>query len=382
MDKNINIDILDICSKSSYDTFRLLDKTFSIKEYCYAQNLYKLFLTACCCLYITDNNYNIDIRKTVNDVNRFWKDEMPFSFTIFVYDVYQEYMSEMPYIGHESEKRISIGNKICKYIFSGVTYPSRYDLSANLYEMLDNTINTIDYLLNDNEKEKNNKCNNSIKDKSTKNTKCLEYNEVSSFFPSIFFGSEDLWFQKAWHILTKYNMTSYNDDIERWRVILYAVCLGMIYIDFFKIAIDEDTGYEEIYDELRSSFDDEAEIGFIYAKLSNEEYYPGFHQSMLELTDSYRQSIMNTLNHELDDYLICIGMYYSSVGDNIYYDNNIEDLDTDENIKINVEDYNKYWKSITDNLKDIGGESMDFENLLRGIGWIESGVDRISSLEY
>lgn len=157
----MDIDILDTCSRASFEAFQVLDKSLHPDEYAHAQNLYTFLLLGCCCLYMMENNHEADVDEIVDDVNRFWKEEMPFSFTFWVYGAYKKCkeMDKMQFDGRDArdeidEYRASFGHQIAEYILDDYLYTAQYDiLKTNLFDTLDNTLDYISMTLEtDNDK--------------------------------------------------------------------------------------------------------------------------------------------------------------------------------------------------------------------------------------
>ena len=174
-------------------------------------------------------------------------------------------------------------------------------------------------------------------------------------------------------------MTSHNNFVERGKIALRAMTLAMIYIDFCKIALDESHWYEDILETFRDDVidDDDGDMGFLYARLSEEETYPGFKEAVLKLTDTERPKILKILHKEMDNAKICLGMYCTAIADDSYlccdekcYD---DDEDYDENdILLNIKSYDSYWNSIDKNFHEI--IDAEFYNLMPGYEWLEEGA--------
>lgn len=214
----------------------------------------------------------------------------------------------------------------------------------------------------------------------------MAVSKIFKYVPSIWVnGREWMWFKKAWEILGKSNMTSYDNFIEHGKVALRAVTLVMIYIDFCKITLDESHWYEDVLETFKEDIfgDDEGAMGFLYARLSSEEFYPEFKEAVYKLTDIERPNILTTLSRELNLAKICLGMYCTAVDEDSYlccseeyYEDDEENYDSDS--LLNVSSYKLYWDSIDKNFHEI--IDAEFDNLMPGYEWLDEGAYRITDL--
>ena len=210
----------------------------------------------------------------------------------------------------------------------------------------------------------------------------MHSDEIFKYIPSIWVdGREYMWFQKAWEILARNKMTSYNNFVEHGKVVLRAITLAMIYIDFCKVTLDESHWYEDIYETFKDDFvdDDEGNMGFLYARLSKEKVYPGFKESVLELTDVERPNILKILNTEMNTAKICLGMYCTAVDGDSYLCCGEKYYEDEDDILLDIESYNSYWNSIDKNFHEI--INAEFDNLMPGYEWLEEGAYRITDLD-
>ena len=215
----------------------------------------------------------------------------------------------------------------------------------------------------------------------------MNTNEIFKYVPSIWVGEREyMWFQKAWEILGKNNMTSYDNFVEHGKVALRAMTLAMIYIDFCKITLDESHWYEDILETFKDDIigTDEGDMGFLYARLSEEEVYPGFEEAVLELTDAERPKILKVLHREMNNAKICLGMYCTAIDEDSYlccgeeYYEDDEDFNEND-ILLNIKSYDSYWNSIDKNFHEI--IDAEFDNLMMGYEWLEDGAYRITNLD-
>ena len=211
--------------------------------------------------------------------------------------------------------------------------------------------------------------------------KSVKFNEVAGFIPSIWTsGNEWIWFQKAWEILEKYRLTRYENFIERGKVFVRAVAVAMIYIDFCKISLGESHWYEDLYSEFENIFSDgEVDISFLYARLSNETYYPGLKEAVCELTDVERPKILKILIKEMNTAKICLGMYCTSIDCDYLIDYSDEDDEEDDYSLIDTSNYDTYWESIDKNFHEI--VDIYFDDLMEAYEWLENGADRVTDLD-
>ena len=181
-------------------------------------------------------------------------------------------------------------------------------------------------------------------------------------------------------------MTSHNNFVERGKIALRAMTFAMIYIDFCKITLDESYWYEDILETFRDGVigDDEGYMGFLYAHLSKEESYPGFKEAVCELTDAERPKILKILHKEMNTAKICLGMYCTAISEDSYlccgeeyYDDDDEDF-SENDILINLKNYDSYWDSIDKNFHEI--IDAEFYNLMPGYEWLNEGAYRITDL--
>ena len=63
-------------------------------------------------------------------------------------------------------------------------------------------------------------------------------------------GNELYWYENMWLILEKQELTVYEEEQDRYRVLLYAICLMLIYSDFTEEVYDEPVFFEDIAYEL------------------------------------------------------------------------------------------------------------------------------------
>jgi len=62
--------------------------------------------------------------------------------------------------------------------------------------------------------------------------------------------NELYWYENMWLILEKQGLTVYEEEKDRYRVLLYAVCLMLIYSDFSEDEYDDPVEFDYIADEL------------------------------------------------------------------------------------------------------------------------------------
>ncbi len=145
-----NIDILDMCSKDAFDVFRILDKSKHPHEYSAALNKYTLLLLSCCCFYLEDEGHAAVADHITAETQRFYKNEMPFSFTTWAHKVYHNLktFAEKQYddCDDHDELRASYGQEIGKYLFEEYTADSQYDLlTEKLFEAIDDILSYLSY---------------------------------------------------------------------------------------------------------------------------------------------------------------------------------------------------------------------------------------------
>ena len=126
--------------------------------------------------------------------------------------------------------------------------------------------------------------------------------------------------------------------------------------------------------------DDMEIMGFLYARLSEEENYPGFVNAIDELAEIERSFVLDVLQEEMDTSFICLGMYLTTVDDDNYLccaDDYFDD-DDEENIEplLNIQNYSTYWTSINENFHEI--IEINFDDLIVGYQWLEEGAYRIT----
>ena len=210
----------------------------------------------------------------------------------------------------------------------------------------------------------------------------VDFDEISSIVPSIWtFGHEQFWFERAWKILEKQQMTSYSNFIEKGKVFIRATTLAMIYLDFCQKACEEKFYYDDLFETFKTDFiceEDEFGLdafGFLYARLSEEKFYPGFEKAICELTDNERQNILKILQTEMSLGEIAVGMYCTVKADGIYYTAFIEENE-EVIVLLDTTSYETYWKSIEKNFHEIVDEYLD--NLNPAYEWLDNGAERIS----
>ncbi|MCR5834306.1 MAG: hypothetical protein K6G55_06640 [Selenomonadaceae bacterium] len=378
----IDVDLIDCCSKASYETLRTLDKSLNPAEYFYAYNTYTLLLLGCCCTYLIENGYSDDAQKLTKEVNRFFKEELPLSFTVWAYNVYntQKQIDEKMCSGEDVSTgyKIKCGDQIGRYIFKEYLKTKGYFLvKLKLYETLEDTLGYLSQICLEEEIDTDKKFLNE-----QKTLFRVSFQDISGYIPSIWgSGHEWIWFKKAWNVLENQKMTSYSTPLEMRIVYLRALTLGMIYIDFCKVAMDEIGGYEDLLDTFRFDITDEGELGFIYAKFMNKNVYTGFNDAICELTDRERPHILRALFKEMDASYISVGMYCTGVDLSFFRYSDEDDNDCNDIMLFEFDDkddeYTSYWNLIDENLHDIVDKY--FFELMSGYSWInDQWADRIT----
>ena len=236
------------------------------------------------------------------------------------------------------------------------------------------------------------------------------YDDVSDMFPEIFVGSHgEYWYRKAWEILEKHGLNAYENREEEFMVYVRAATLGMLYLDFFKKAVEENTEYDDIVSAFQSKIGRDYTVDFfksLYAKYSedneeldlnledyadeeNEDFiteYDFVENLLLQFTDMERYEIIECIRKELKDFTNCLALYCTSknieeieINENQNEDEDEGYMDEEEryiNSLLSTKDYNSFWESIRKNSDEIHNYLVT-GNLSAAYEWWKEGGERI-----
>lgn len=193
----------------------------------------------------------------------------------------------------------------------------------------------------------------------------VDFRDIEDVFEGIWCESRQMfWFEKAWDILTKHNLTKYNDAKDETLVYIRALTLCMIYEEFCDLSFDEYCEYDSYYDKI-CDYVPELQIGQLYGELYNNDFTTSVNYASCLLAESERKNVIRALLKELDESMLFLGMYLT-----IYTP--YEWLDEYDDCFINT--YEEYWGEITNKSHDICNNLDDELSLISSFSWICEGT--------
>lgn len=166
----------------------------------------------------------------------------------------------------------------------------------------------------------------------------LSFDDVQHIFKQIgCSGYEQYWFQNAWNILHKHNMTRYSSEAERYKVLLRAVAISIIYEDFCKVYRDELPSYEYT-NELDSDISDLV-LGQLYGKQYPDEIVERQAEVIFTLANELRYEVISTIKSEMQDLEILASLICTALTLTVLDEENNE-------VDFELENYGDYKKAI------------------------------------
>ncbi|AHM57686.1 hypothetical protein EAL2_808p01810 (plasmid) [Peptoclostridium acidaminophilum DSM 3953] len=223
----------------------------------------------------------------------------------------------------------------------------------------------------------------------------IEFDEIKDIFRGYRVwsdGRDILWYQKAWLALEKEGLTSYENAIDRAKVLIRAYTLMMIYKEFCELEFDEYFDYE-FYDWEGESGLSPFRIGQLVSKtLENKDYsdydeyneYKVLENAFIDLVDSERGKVVDALiknSGEGRESTILVSMYLTCVDVSRYEDDWLDTDEDDEEIteeeatEEEMSEYEKYEKDIEKYYGEIVND-VTFGNLA-AFSWLQEGTYRI-----
>lgn len=190
------------------------------------------------------------------------------------------------------------------------------------------------------------------------------YEEIQDIFDDVWvYSREHFWYKKAWAVLDKCGLTSYEDRETECIVYLRAVTLEMIYKEFCDVTFDEycehgSSYYDSIYD-IMSDF----EIGQLYGKRNNAEMAESESYAVNWLADQEWDSICKALLGNLGINGFYLGMLLTSYTPN-FWDLEEDDVTTETD---DIDTYDSYWDFIKKECSHIIDE-LSYDHY-RGYDW-------------
>jgi hypothetical protein len=201
----------------------------------------------------------------------------------------------------------------------------------------------------------------------------VDFDEVKSIFDNylIWVGGKAInWYKKAWSLLEKGGLTTYQNDLEYNNVIIRAYTLAMIYMEFCELAFDEYCDYDftdwEEHEELN-----QFKIGQLSIKLLDDD-------DCIELDDAFK----GLVEHERIKVVDCLVKNIGAGGESTVFvymyltamDMNDEDDYGDEDTDYSGEDISEFVRYERDIeiyygeiVNDITSEKMEaYDWLLQG----------------
>ena len=200
----------------------------------------------------------------------------------------------------------------------------------------------------------------------------VSYEDVKNTFNEVWqFSREQLWYKKAWTILEKCNLTSYDNREEECVVFLRAITLEMIYKEFCDVTFGEYCEHGAYYDNLCGNITD-FEIGQVYGRNNNQEFAESEYYAVNWLADNEWELICKTLADKMDINELFLGMFLTAFTPNCLFE--------DDSLagKYDIETYEGYWEFI----KKEGGEIVSTlpSEYFTGYDWTINQPRRIRDL--
>lgn len=182
------------------------------------------------------------------------------------------------------------------------------------------------------------------------------------------------WYKKAWSLLDKGGLTTYQNDIEYTNVIIRAYTLTMVYMEFCQLAFDEYCCYDFSYWEEESGLS-QFRIGQLSNKLLDDE-------ELLELDDAFQGLVEYERIKVVDCLLKNIGpggentifvyMYLTAV--DMCDEGTLEDDDSDCSCD-DVSEYDSYEKEVDLYYEEIVNDVTSEK--LGAYDWLSEGTYRL-----
>lgn len=206
----------------------------------------------------------------------------------------------------------------------------------------------------------------------------VEFNEVENIFDkyTLWFSRKAInWYKKAWSLLDKGGLTSYQNDIEYTNVVIRAYTIAMIYMEFCNLAFDE---YFDCYDFIDwevESWLSPYRIGQLSCKLLDEDdQCSELYDAFKALVEFERENVVDCLVKNVGPggtSTIFVYMYITAVEmADEYFENEGSDYSSDD-----VSEYDLYERETDlyfgEIVNDVTAEKMQaFEWLDQGTYWI------------
>lgn len=180
----------------------------------------------------------------------------------------------------------------------------------------------------------------------------VEYSEVASVFDGNIWedSNEAYWYEYAWSVLVDSGIVSYENELERCMIIIYALCLRDAYANYCERVFGEpnDTDkYEAVEGELN-----ELQIGQLVGPyLDNGECLYDIEEAVQILIDNNIGCVYRALRKYLTETEIFVYMYAANY--RIKKEEYFEDIDDYVELEYSVKNVDDYINTIKDNFNTI-----------------------------
>lgn len=200
----------------------------------------------------------------------------------------------------------------------------------------------------------------------------IEFSEVENIFEGIWCESRQMyWFEMAWDVLTKQNLTTVDNEGDEILVYIRALTLYMIYEEFCDLVFEEYCEYYSYYEKINDCVS-EFQIGRLYGERYKDKFTDDVDYACCCLAESERRNVMSALLKDLDESKIFLGMYLTVYTPYSW-------LDEDDDCVIDT--YKQYYSEIKNKTKDICN-SLDRNMVeLYGYSWICEGTYQVREFD-